>query len=198
MTNTCDTSGTGLFTGITNFESDIAGKNVNLSWESKLLDNGTYYEIEREDGSGQFTTIGMRMLSEMDLFENKYYFTDYAIQANKYFTYRIKQVKPTGEISYSSVIKTIRLDQNELLVGEVYPNPSNGITRIKMNAGSPHRVSLELLDGKGALVSDSVINTVVGSQELVIPSHKLRPGMYLVRLTLENDKVFVRKLIITE
>ncbi|MDW3647679.1 MAG: T9SS type A sorting domain-containing protein [Bacteroidia bacterium] len=198
LTNTCDTTGTGLFTGITNFVSSISGKNVDLSWESKLLDNGTYYEIEREDGAGEFTTIGMRMLSEMDLFENKYYFTDYAIEANKYFSYRIKQVKPDGEISYSALIKTIRLDQNELLIGEVYPNPSNGITRIKMNAGSPHRVSCELLDAKGALVSDSVINTVVGSQELVIPSNKLRPGMYLVRLTLENNKVFVRKLIITE
>lgn len=199
LTTVCDTSGgNGVNDGISNFTSELFARDINLSWQSPLRTSGTYYQVERKEGVGEFEVIGERKTSEMDLFENKYFFTDYAIQANMYYTYRIRQVRASGQVSFSKTIQTIRLDEREMLIGTVYPNPSQGYSKIKMNAGSPHRVTCELLDGKGALVSKSVINTVVGTQELQLPSNGLRPGLYLVRLTLESKEVFVRKLIITE
>lgn len=195
----CNNSTSGLQSaGISNFEAMTYSEEVEISWMSARKDPGTHYYIERKIGSGPFERISMMTPTEMDLFTHTYEYTDKALEPNTYYSYRIKQVRPDGIKTLSEVIQTVIRGESEFMLGQVYPNPSRGLTKVKLNALETHRLTCDFMDMRGSVVSKSIVNTLGGTQELTLPTQGLRPGMYLVRLARENGQSYIRKLIITE
>lgn len=85
---------------------------------------------------------------------------------------------------------------NTMLGVQVYPNPSNGLTRISMNAPENGKLSLNLVDILGRTVA-SVYNGSVNAGEQVynVDVNSIDAGIYFLQINY-NDKTSAVKLIV--
>jgi hypothetical protein len=87
------------------------------------------------------------------------------------------------------------LDQDQNQGIDIYPNPSNGSFNISLDE-SLHQIQIfqyHIYDFHGKLIQ---ADTIALPESILI--EKLNPGMYLLQLKDQNEKVFVKKLIVGE
>ena len=194
----CDTSSTNRAGRIRNFEMNLLSQGVELSWQTMATAPDMQFAMERRTSNSRFEVIDLQQMADMDVTDQDFSFRDYALEVNTHYYYRIKQIRSDGVKTFSSILSHIIMGESEVIFGQVYPNPSNGTANIKLNAVNKHRMSCDLMDIRGAVVSGTIVNTVEGAQEITLPVAGLMPGIYIVRFQLENGQTYVRKLMIRE
>ena len=77
------------------------------------------------------------------------------------------------------------------------PNPANGSTEIRFRVSVKERVALDVLDLQGRRVLRPIEARVydVGTYQVLLDTHQLRPGVYFYRLSTETG-VEARKMLI--
>lgn len=78
---------------------------------------------------------------------------------------------------------------NALQSVQLYPNPANEFTRIRIESEKPYELTLSLYDASSRLISTSRIQQASGSQEHTVATAGLAAGTYFIRLTSENGEV---------
>ncbi len=85
---------------------------------------------------------------------------------------------------------------NSMLGIQVYPNPSNGLTRISMNTPESGKLSLNLVDVLGRTVASVYNGTVsAGEQVYSVDVNNIDAGIYFLQINY-NDKTTAVKLIV--
>jgi hypothetical protein len=82
-------------------------------------------------------------------------------------------------------------DQNDGIVGTVYPNPAHDFVNVTFDAGRYHNVRVDISDNRGMLVFSKLTN-----EKLQVPVTGLAAGLYYVKVTADEGSM-VKKLIIT-
>lgn len=169
------------------------GKNkITLHWQTSTEQNNRGFEIERHYMDGDFKTIAFvpsKSASGNSVNQLDYLFDDYTYQPDKgNIFYRIKQVDFDGKFSYSET-RLVR-SESEMSGVLVYPNPSNGSSRIILPAGmGPADIVLSDLSGKEIFRRVNVSN--------VLQLDNLVSGMYLIRVFVKSTgDVQVKKLMV--
>ncbi len=75
------------------------------------------------------------------------------------------------------------------------PNPTNGLTQIKVNAGTSGRFQLQVVDLLGRQVSHQTLNISQGENTAAVDASQLSNGLYLIQLYNETGMV-VKKLAV--
>jgi serine protease AprX len=92
-------------------------------------------------------------------------------------------------VTYNSVAPTKPVAEIELSENAVYPNPGNGIFKIKLNAATSGKVQILASDGT------AIFNqTFMAQSELEADIKTAAPGVYVLRVFSE-DKVLTKKII---
>ena len=194
----CDTTANNIAGRVQNFQTSMTNNSVSLSWQTMAKAENIFFEVERRTSQRPFAVIGERQMNDMDASSHQFSFKDYDLEANTLYSYRIKQVRHDGVKTYSPILTALMPGEAEVMFGNVFPNPSSGTAKIKLNALYAHQMSCDLMDMRGAVVATSVMNTIGGVQEIELPVADLKPGIYIVRFQLENGEIFVRKMLIQE
>ena len=106
--------------------------------------------------------------------------------------YRIKQVDKDGTYQYSSIQKVNITDV--IRHWNIYPNPARTSTTVyALNNYAKADISVSDLNGK--IVYHSSLNNVVASQQLIIPLQQLSKGVYVIKITTEQN-IDTQKLIV--
>ena len=85
---------------------------------------------------------------------------------------------------------------NSMLGIQLYPNPSNGLTRISMNTPESGKLSLNLVDVLGRTVASVYNGTVsAGEQVYSVDVNNIDAGIYFLQINY-NDKTTAVKLIV--
>jgi len=71
------------------FSVNTDGRNVSLNWETKTEKNSYEFEIEREESSANWESIGSVKAAVLSNSPKEYSFTDKNIQSGKY-QYRLR------------------------------------------------------------------------------------------------------------
>jgi len=97
--------------------------------------------------------------------------------------YRVKQFMNDGEIVLSSIISADCDDLKDAFT--IYPNPNKGIMNLEYSSASD--AILEFFDVYGSVVYRQVLEPSMKSKVVQIQTENVPAGMYLYRITMENE-----------
>jgi hypothetical protein len=195
----CDATGNGggaaMPVELSSFTSNMNGRDIQLSWETKTEKNIDKFVIEKKSysvNSSDWVTVGSVKAADLSNSTKRYCFTDKDLQTGRY-QYKLKMIDNDGTFAYSDAIeieislpKTFELNQN-------YPNPFNPSTKISYSLPSDSRVILEVYNIAGELVGQLINNDQPGGYYIVdfssaSLSKGISSGIYFYRI-LAVDKV---------
>ncbi len=176
---------------LTNFNANINGKIVDITWKTATETNNLGFELQRQLDNNDWTTIGFRAGKGNSTEVTTYSYIDdlTGITANL-VNYRLKQIDFDGSFNFSKVItventlpKTFVLEQN-------YPNPFNPSTKINFSLPYACNVKLEVYSISGEKVA-TLVNEVktAGFYSVDFSTDlfsNLASGMYIYRLNATN------------
>jgi hypothetical protein len=173
---------------LTSFVSNVSGRSVELSWETKTELNTRQFEIERtnssSDGLGTtWATVGVIKAAGTSLSAKQYTYSEKNLQAGKYH-YRLKITDNNGTFKYSKVIETEIALPKEFAINQNYPNPFNPSTKIDYQVPVDAKVMLEVFSITGQKVVELVNQDQQAGYYSVnfgSSSNKLASGVYIYR-----------------
>ena len=174
---------------LTSFISNVSGRQVNLSWETKTEVNSSKYEIDRalvstKDATVTWTSVGIVQASGNSSAPKKYSYTEKNLQTGKY-QYRLKMIDNDGSYKYSDVVETEISLPKEFAISQNYPNPFNPSTKIDYQVPVDAKVILEVYNITGQKVVELVNQDQQAGYYSVnfgSSSSKLASGVYIYRI----------------
>ena len=162
-----------------NFNGYTEGVVNQLQWETKSETDNEGFNIERSSDGNAFENIGFVKGRGNSPIQQNYRFTDRQPLNNLNY-YRLKQMDVDGKFSYSN---TISLNANGVKKSDLtaYPNPSNGIFRLKGRELSNENAIL--INTLGQVFSVNILQNEFNIQNL--PA-----GIYYLQLS--SDKATVK------
>ncbi|MDR3611752.1 MAG: T9SS type A sorting domain-containing protein [Ignavibacteriaceae bacterium] len=179
---------------LTSFLSEVNGRQVNLSWETKTEINSSKFEIDRATVStkgvvSEWSTVGSVSAAGSSFAPKKYNFTEKNLQGGKY-QYRLKMIDNDGTTQYSKVVESEVALPKEFAISQNYPNPFNPTTKIDYQVPVDAKVILEVYNITGQKVVELVNQDQQAGYYTVNfgSSNKLSSGVYIYRI-IASDKV---------
>lgn len=176
------------------FKATYNGIAVELSWVTATEQNSDHFEIQRSIDGQQFTTIGIVAAAGNSSSSKDYSFTDgLPYNGNNY--YRLKMVDIDNHFEYSVVILVKSNDTKKGIT--VYPNPVKDYMQMAWNNMERGTYTVDILLPTGQLLKSyrMAINDPYQSV-LIYRESNWKAGIYLLRISSSNSKVFTRKFII--
>jgi hypothetical protein len=193
----CSTSsgGTVLPIVLTSFSAKVLDNEVQLKWTTATETNNNYFKIERISNSGHTELLGEIKGAGNSNEPLQYLMSDIS-PLNGIAYYRLSQTDFNGK---TSTFAPIAVNKEETAKFSMFPNPSQ-------DAGLFFSISKDLADQPILVVFFDMLGNETYSkvipvgpagsiQEVIDPSQKLLPGVYLVVASSENA-TYKQKLII--
>ncbi len=167
---------------LASFTAEAIDGTVILNWSTATETNNSGFEIQRKDGSNEFTEIGF-ISGYGTTSENKSYrFVDGNLAVGNY-TYRLKQIDFDGTFSYSNEVDVVISSPAQFELAQNFPNPFNPNTKINFNLAVDSKVSLKVFNIVGQEVATLInSNLVAGVNSINFDASELNSGVYLYRL----------------
>jgi hypothetical protein len=178
---------------LVSFDAKAAGSDkVNVTWVTASEKNNSHFVIERSYNAKNFEAIGsVEGKGDSDV-ASSYEFTDLNPLAGTNY-YRLKQVDRAttvngetvdGEITYSRIVSVTREGTSALVA---WPNPT--VDKIDLKLNVPTRIKVwDVIDQKGVFYQRGGTGTRINLENL--PS-----GEYIIKISTENEDVYLRKVL---
>jgi hypothetical protein len=154
---------------------------VHIYWQTAVEFNNKGFEIERSADGTLWQVIGEVKGNGNTNIVSNYVFVDKNTSSD-YIYYRIKQIDFDGAYEYGKVLTVNYAESTDILynASENYIN-TNGLP-------TPNQIAVYQLNGH-------VVDAEVGLDNKIKLGH-LKPGIYVVRLTLPTRQVLVKKVLV--
>ncbi|MEX0812861.1 MAG: T9SS type A sorting domain-containing protein [Chitinophagales bacterium] len=183
---TGEPTGLGLPIELLEFAGKKSGSSVALQWVTATEINNDYYSLERSLDGINFTSIATINGAGNSLEQLNYQHFD-SDPADGINYYRLKQTDFDGTYTYSSVISVeFSNPENNILTANIYPNPVNSGTAVKINFSNPitGNPNVQIYSaGSGKMVFNQQINNE--NAKVDVPAN-LSSGLYFVRISTDN------------
>ena len=157
-----------------------SGSTVGLNWSTATEQNSAYYLVERSENGINFSQILDKVAAAGNSNTGRNYAITDTKPENSWNYYRIKQVDVDGKYTYSN-IAAINFEKKGSSNLVLYPNPAKDQINIEFETARSGKVSLEIVDSKGAIVISQSIQSVTGKNLQRIPVSTLSTGVYILR-----------------
>ncbi|NUN07916.1 MAG: T9SS type A sorting domain-containing protein [Ignavibacteriaceae bacterium] len=180
---------------LTSFYAEQSGINISLKWETATEVNNHGFYVESSIDKINWNDIGFVAGSGTSLSSRSYTFTAVIDNATHY---RLRQTDYDGKYSYSNTISVEDYVNAEKPVMALYPNPSNGKTKIMLilpQAGETTINIYNMLGEKVAAIAETELKA--GRNELNFDAGGLSNGTYFIRAnsinhTIQNKLILIR------
>lgn len=169
------------------------GEKALLEWGTLSEQNTDKFIVQRSARGDNFSTeLGSVKAAGSSNTEKHYSFVDAApIQGWNY--YRIKQMDVDGRYTFSNVAALNYNKAGSVLL--VYPNPAKDNLTLEYTSARSGKVTVQLIDTKGAVLLSKVFAVVAGKNQQNINVSNLSQGMYLLKYVDSDGTVSFSKFI---
>ena len=158
------------------------GSIVENSLTLKQLNMGVFTITERFGSSGFLFMLSNKGNCHRDYFAGSLCYRDNSFGLKQFSSY---------PCNYSN---TVGLEENELKNGlKIYPNPTNGFVRIKIDDSQNKKLLVKIIDLSGRLIEEHFFET---TNNLEINTSAFKAGVYFVSLFYEGGAVETKKLVV--
>lgn len=162
---------------------------IQLVWLTDSEFDNKHFIIEKSSDGLEFFPIGVITSKGNSYQELNYEFTDPIPWTGKNY-YRIKGETNNGTISYSSIRKIERIQQNSL---KLFSKPTRDMLHIRPGLEVPKDATIEILDNAGSILFKQKLK---GSPiNINIDISHFPNGIYYVQLNANNMRQVSQKLI---
>ncbi len=175
---------------LASFVSNIYRNKVTLDWSTASETNNSGFNIERKKSNGTaWSKIGfVEGHGNSNVIKN-YSYSDNLLQTGSY-NYRLKQIDLNGSFEYFELHNLVEIGvPQKFELSQNYPNPFNPTTKIKFSLPYDSRISLNVYDISGRLIS-SIVNNEFRSADYYsfeFNAGGLSSGIYFYRLITEKN-----------
>jgi hypothetical protein len=168
---------------LTSFTADVTGNSVVLNWITATEVNNQGFEILRSaQNDNDWQKIGYVPGFGTTTEPKSYSYIDQSVTSETYY-YRLKQIDFDGSFTYSSVVETEVSLPTEFSLEQNYPNPFNPSTSIQFSLPVDARVTINIYNLVGEIVSEvASSNFVAGSHRVDFNASTLTSGIYFYQL----------------
>lgn len=166
------------------------GNVVNLEWKTAQELNSSEFSVERSTDGTNWSEIGRIKAAGQSSVERSYSFADRTPTSSSGF-YRIVEYDVTGQKTISSIVKSSCSLRSGL---SLYPNPSSGNSSLSITLAQSQKVTIQLLDSKGAMMQQRQVQLPSGTTILPLEMSSYPKGVYSVIVNY-NDEVETIKMI---
>ncbi len=184
-----------LSVDLINFNANCDEGNVKrIEWSTALEQNSSHFILERSQDGVSWERVKYVLASS-----NSSEVTNYVVEdtyAGNGIYYRLNQVDFDGKVKvFDPIYLKCSSNSNNLIA---YPNPSNGIFQVQINAKNNIGISyLNIQDVTGKIVVSETIKISKGVQTILFDSSRLATGAYIISvLTSTSDQFIPVKLIV--
>ncbi len=174
---------------LSSFTSSVTGNDVTLNWSTVTESNNARFEIERANlGSAEWRSIGTVAGNGNSSTPISYSYTDRGVNIGSY-SYRLKQVDFNGNTEYHILNGDVVIGTpSKFELSQNYPNPFNPVTKIDFEIPVDGKVSLNVYDMSGKLVSTLVNNfRTAGYYSEVFNASNFASGVYYYKLQYSSN-----------
>ncbi len=162
-----------------------------LTWETKMEQNASRFEIERSaDGTG-WATIGTVQAQGNTSMPTGYSYTDSRMLTGTNY-YRMKMIDLDGSSVYSEV-RVLQVNASARL--SFFPNPARDYVNITLGGISSTNVKVRLISQAGVVVLEKNVAGGAGTT-VTLPLQQLTSGWYVLHLTTAEGVHETSKLMI--
>jgi hypothetical protein len=167
---------------------------ANLEWTVAEPSEVRYYEVERSLNGKTFTSVA-RVEGSGITGTPATHADDISGLHGQELYYRIKVVGKSGKAAYSKVV-LLDADASGLPSVRLYPNPAKHHATLGFNASRSTMAEVRLYDASGRLARSQRVTLAKGYNQVSLESlNKLPAGLYMVRVSMEQDVLHTQLLI---
>ncbi|HPS51618.1 MAG TPA: hypothetical protein PK892_13000, partial [Bacteroidales bacterium] len=100
----------------------------------------------------------------------------------------------------ANAVPIIQAGNDELQIGEIYPNPFDALSSLDITVVKPCHISAVIIDNIGVIKGIAMDDEMSpGKYALNLDAKNLIPGMYTLRITYTDDctrRIYAKKMIV--
>jgi len=160
---------------------------VLLDWEISNEPVNVQYTIEHSTGEDDFETIGN---VKGDLSENYEFIDDAPMFGVNY--YRLKYVYADGTIDFSDIRQIVmRFDDKQEV--NVFPNPTQDVTRLRLAEPDTEDITIELINGQGITLEKVMLSA--GETDVEFDLSMFESGHYFIYMQNQGRKSLLSRVV---
>jgi hypothetical protein len=161
-----------------------------ITWSTSSEKQNAYFVVQRSYDGINFEDIHIIPGNGTSSATHNYHYLDN--NPNGMVSYRLKQVDIDGKYSFTNVVV---LDMRKASFSfDVYPVPANEMLNVELHTGENSQIDIVVNDMLGKEVYYYSNTFEAGANTHIINARHLAKGVYLLKITLEDGKSFVRKV----
>jgi dienelactone hydrolase len=165
------------------FNSQCSNAGTSLQWKTTQEQNTKSFSIQRSTDGRSWSEVGTLAAAGQSQQERSYVFQDKNAVINS--MYRIVQYDMNGQYTISSVIKSSCSSKYGVVT--LYPNPTIDNSALNVNLGQSTKLTLQIVDSKGALMHRSEIQLPAGNTTIPLNLSTYAKGVYNVNLQYNGE-----------
>ena len=168
---------------------------VQLDWVTASEENNKGFQVQRSIDGVHFNNLGWVNGRGTTIELQNYQYEDFNIVSNTTYYYRLRQLDFDASTSFSKVV-TARIEGDEVVVGNFYPNPANSdFVALNLSGSDYQTANIELYDLQGVLIYTQSFTVTPESNTIRLNLDKRWTGLNVARISV-GEKVYFRKLLI--
>lgn len=160
--------------------SNNGSENI-IEWRPASEQNSKLFELERSADGYDFENIATLNAAGNSNSNVAYSYADKNPFSNITY-YRLKQIDINGEWKYSGIISVRKKRLQEVI--SLYPNPASTFISVSLDGLPSGKYDVVIHDAEGRVM----IKTVTSLSNVLIPINTLKPGVYLISVTIDGKR----------
>lgn len=177
--------------------SSYENRRIDITWITATEIDNEGFELQRSTDGLNFNKIAWieGMGNTKDIVN--YFHSDYEIESNIVYYYRLKQIDYNGNFKMSNIISAEIKDENQdLFEVDLIPNPSQGFGVVSIKSSIQQTIQVDIYNNVGSQLFTEKVNLDRGINQINLNKYNSTSGIFSVVIKRQKHNPVLLKWVI--